>query len=204
MASVPSPRRRIDLAGGRTQRQGADRRTGLRLVALLLVVMWLSEVLDAVLPARLDELGIEPRDGDGLAGVALAPFLHVGFGHLLANTVPFAAMGAVIAFGGALRVAAVTAIVALISGLGTWLTGGAGTVHLGASGVVFGFATYLIARGVFARSLLQLAVGVVVVALFGGSLLLGLVPQAGVSWQAHLFGAVGGVAAARVLAPRRR
>ncbi len=183
-------------------RPPVDRRAGLRLVGLLVAVMWLEEVLDAVLPARLDSLGIEPRDPDGLAGIVLAPFLHVGFGHLLANTVPFAAMGAVIALSGAARVAVVTAIVALVSGVGVWLTGGAGSVHLGASGVVFGYALYLIARGVFAQSLTQLLVGIVVVALFGGSLLVGLVPTPGVSWQAHLFGAIGGVLAARLLTPQ--
>lgn len=202
-ATTPTRRQRLDLDGGSQAGRSVDRRAGLRLIGLLVAIMWAQEVLDAILPARLDDLGIEPRDPDGLPGIVLAPFLHVGFGHLLANTVPFAAMGAVIALSGVARVLSVTAIVTLVSGLGVWLTGSEGSVHLGASGVVFGFALYLIARGVFARSIMQLGVGIAVVALFGGSLLFGLVPQAGVSWQAHLFGAIGGVLAARVLARRR-
>ena len=181
------------------------RKTGLQLVGAMVVLMWVSEVVDAIAGHRLDRYGIEPRDPDGLVGVLTAPFLHVGFDHLVSNTVPFVVMGAAIALGGAVRVLAVTAIVALVSGLGTWLVAPANTVHLGASGVVFGFGTYLIFRAVFDRSLASLGVGVLVGAVWGGALLGGLLPEDGISWQAHLFGAIGGVLAARLLArPKRR
>lgn len=180
----------------------ADRRRGFLLVGALSALMWVSEIVDQVLSGRLDGLGIEPRSVDGLSGVVLAPFLHVGFGHLAANTLPFLAMGALIAFSGLRRVFAVTAIVVLVSGVGTWLIAPAGTVHLGASGVVFGYAAYLVARGLFDRRFHYLAVGVLVAFGYGTTLLFGLVPQAGISWQAHLFGAVGGVLAARVLSQR--
>jgi membrane associated rhomboid family serine protease len=86
--------------------------------------------------------------------------------------------------------------------LGTWLVAAAGTIHVGASGIVFGYATYLIARGVFDRSAKELAVGALVVLVWGGVLLGGLEPQRGISWQGHLFGAVGGVVAASLLATR--
>ena len=176
---------------------------GLLLVGVLVAAMWALEAVDAIVDHRLDRYGIEPRDGDGLVGVAAAPFLHDGFDHLAANTVPFAAMGFVIARRGALRLAAVTAVVMLVGGLGTWLVAPAGTIHIGASGVVFGFATYLLSRGVFNRDLLEIAIGVVVGVVWGGVLLGGLVPQPGISWQGHLFGAIGGVVAARLLARSR-
>jgi membrane associated rhomboid family serine protease len=112
-------------------------------------------------------------------------------------------MGFAIAFGGALRVLAVTAVVAVVAGLGTWLVAPSGTDHIGASGIVFGYATYLVSRGFFNRSVLEVAVGLVVVAVWGGALLGGLLPEEGISWQGHLFGALGGVVAARLLAPRR-
>jgi membrane associated rhomboid family serine protease len=169
-------------------------------VLCLVLVMWVVEVADALLDHRLDRYGIEPRDVDGLDGVLFAPFLHVGFGHLIANTLPFAAMGAVIALEGPLRLLAVTAIAALVGGLGTWLVAAEGTIHVGASGVVFGYATYLIARGVFNRRLGEIGIGVVLVVLWGGALLAGLEPREGISWQGHLFGAVGGVVAAAILA----
>ena len=113
-------------------------------------------------------------------------------------------MGAAIALGGLARVALVTLIVAGVSGLGTWLIASPDSVHLGASGVVFGYASYLVARGIYSRRLAELAVGVVVVAIWGVGLLQGLLPQDQISWQAHLFGAIGGVIAASLLARRRR
>jgi membrane associated rhomboid family serine protease len=134
--------------------------------------------------------------------VVAAPFLHGGFDHLVGNTVPFLLMGVVIAAQGAARVAAVTVIVALISGLGTWLIAPEHTIHIGASGIVFGYASYRISRGFFNRSALELGVGVLVVFVYGSALLGGLVPEDGVSWQGHFFGSVGGVVAARGLSTR--
>jgi membrane associated rhomboid family serine protease len=176
---------------------------GLIVVAAMAALMWVVEVIDAIDHHALDSNGIHPRDVDGLAGIVAAPFLHASWAHLIGNTIPFLAMGFVIALNGALRVAAVTAIVALVSGLGTWLIGGDHTNHIGSSGIVFGYATYLMARGIYNRHLLELAVGVVVVVLFAGALLGGLEPQQGISWQGHLFGAIGGVVAARALARDR-
>jgi membrane associated rhomboid family serine protease len=183
----------------------ADRQQALVFVAGMAGLMWVLEVFDQVFSgADLDQYGIRPHDvPDGLLGIFSAPFLHAGWGHLIGNTVPFLVMGALIALSGLVRVAAATAIVAIVGGLGVWLIAPSGTDHIGASGIVFGYAAYLIARGVFSRNLLHLAVGVFVIAIYGGTLLFGLAPQDGISWQGHLFGAVGGVVAARVLDARR-
>jgi membrane associated rhomboid family serine protease len=183
-----------------TPRRSDPRRTAIGIVIALVALMWVLEVVDVALDHRLDQYGIEPRDPDGLDGVVAAPFLHVGFGHLLANTLPFVVMGVVIAFEGPLRLVGVTAIVAIVSGLGTWLVAPENTIHLGASGVVFGYATYLIARGLFNRRAGELAIGAGVAVLWGGALLGGLEPQRGISWQGHLFGALGGLLAAWALA----
>jgi membrane associated rhomboid family serine protease len=183
------------------KRKGYGRAVQLLLAMVLL--MWGLEVVDAALDNRLDRHGIVPREAEGLDGVVAAPFLHVGFGHLIANTLPFVAMGLVIALEGVWRLAGVTAIAALVSGLGTWLIAPADSIHLGASGVVFGYATYLIARGLFNRRPMEIAIGAVVAVLWGGALMAGLEPQRGISWQGHLFGAIGGVVAARVLSERR-
>src|SRR3954466_7980220 len=106
--------------------------------------MWALEVVDTIDHHKLDQYDIEPRDGDGLIGIATAPFLHAGFGHLIGNTVPFVLLGVGIALSGLARVAATTAIVAVVGGLGTWLIAPDNTNHIGASGLVFGYATYLI------------------------------------------------------------
>jgi membrane associated rhomboid family serine protease len=171
-------------------------------VAALSALMWVVEVVDRVAGGRLDRNGIEPRELDGLDGIVWAPFLHAGFDHLIGNTIPFLLLGFAIAFSGVARVILVTAIVAVVGGLGTWLIAPGNTLHIGASGLVFGFAGYLVARGGFSRSPRQILLGVVVVVLWGATLLQGLVPETGISWQGHLFGAIGGVVAARVLSRR--
>ncbi|MDX6691106.1 MAG: hypothetical protein QOG15_2563 [Solirubrobacteraceae bacterium] len=181
-----------------------DRRLGgFQVVAGMVAIMWLSEVIDVAANHRLDRLGIEPHKPDGLIGVATAPFLHASFGHLIGNTLPFVTLGLVIAFQGAARVLAVTALVAVVSGLGAWLFGAEGTVHIGASGVVFGYATYLLARGFFNRDPMELAIAVIVAVVWGGALAGSLLPHEGISWQSHVFGAIGGVIAAQVFARKR-
>ncbi len=180
-----------------------DRIAGVQVVLALLAAMWVLEVVDVALDHRLDQYGIEPRDPDGLVGVVAAPFLHADFGHLIANTIPFVALGIIIGLQGVARVLAVTGIVLVVSGLGTWLVAPDNSIHIGASGIVFGYATYLLARGIFNRDVIEIAIGLGVAAIWGTALLGGLIPQDGISWQGHFFGAVGGVLAARVLARPR-
>ncbi|MFI7064238.1 rhomboid family intramembrane serine protease [Kribbella sp. NPDC050124] len=176
---------------------------GLKLLVLLVGLMWLSEIVDTAMNGALDQYGIISRDPEGLLGVVTAPFLHLGFGHLISNTLPLVTLGALIALSGAARLFAVTAIVTVIGGIGTWLISPPNTITIGASGLVFGFAAYLIARGIFNRRLSQVLVGVLVIMVWGSALLGGLLPQDGISWQGHLFGAVAGVLAAWILADDR-
>ena len=188
----------------RAASSGESRLDGFRVVLVMAGALWVVEIVDTVMGHRLDRYGIEPRDTDGLIGIATAPLLHAGFGHLISNTVPFLVMGLAIALRGAARVVAVTLIVMVISGLGTWIFASPGTIHIGASGVVFGYATYLLAQGFFERDLVGIAIGVVIGLIWGTALLGGLLPQPGISWQGHLFGAIGGVVAARMLSRPRR
>ena len=185
------------------EKERNPRLAGFQIVLAMVGLMWVSEIVDVIADHRLDQYGIEPREGDGLIGIVASPFLHADFGHLMSNTVPFAVMGFAIAIQGAARVLTVTAIVAVIGGLGTWLIGPDGTNHIGASGLVFGYATYLLSRGFFNRDAVELAIGLVVGAIWGSALLGGLLPREGISWQGHLFGAIGGLVAARLLARER-
>ena len=180
-------------------KQPTNREQGVLLVAAMLAVMWVLEIVDQVVGTNLDSNGIRPHDPDGLVGIATSPFLHADWGHLIGNTVPFALLGITIAVSGLARVVAATAIVAVVGGLGTWVFAGSDTNHIGASGLVFGYAAYLIARGFFSRNMLHLLIGVLVIGVYGTTLLFGVVPEQGISWQGHLFGAVGGVVAARML-----
>jgi membrane associated rhomboid family serine protease len=192
--SSPSRRRQLQLQLG-----------GLQLLAVIVIFMWVIEAINKLDGQNLDGDGaIYPRNIGRLWGIFTAPFLHVSFHHLEANTIPFVFMGVIIALEGARRLAGVTAIVIVIAGLGTWLISPGNEDIVGASGVVFGYATYLFARGLFNRSLLQLLVGGVVGIVWGGVLLASIVPHYGVSWQDHAAGAVGGVVAAALLARERK
>ncbi|WBQ01967.1 rhomboid family intramembrane serine protease [Kribbella sp. CA-293567] len=196
--SYPTPARRT-----RGVVDGARISSGLKLLVALIGLMWLSETVDTALNGELDQYGIIARDPDGLFGILTSPFLHLGFGHLISNTLPLVTLGALIAVSGALRLFSVTAIVTTIGGFGTWLISPPNTITIGASGLVFGFAAYLIARGLFNRRLGQVAIGVIVVLVWGSALLGGLLPQDGISWQGHLFGGIAGVFAAWVLSDDR-
>jgi membrane associated rhomboid family serine protease len=181
---------------------------GLVLLVAIVALMWVVEVINSLTPhgTGLDGDGaIYPRNFGHVWSIFTAPFLHFGFQHLIDNTIPFVFMGVFIALRGAGRLALVTLIVIVIGGLGTWLIAPAGTETVGASGVVFGYATYLFARGLFDRSWLEILIGVVVGFVWGGALIYSIVPHQGVSWQGHVCGAVGGVVAAVLLAsPRQR
>jgi membrane associated rhomboid family serine protease len=166
---------------------------------LFVAFLYLVELLDVLSGQRLERSGIEPRDVDGLSGIAFAPALHDDWEHLAANSVPLLVLGFLVFLSGIGRGLIVTAFVWLIGGLGTWLTGGPNSIHIGASVIVFGWLAYLIVRGLFTRNLVQLGIGLVVLVFYGG-LLWGVLPgEVGISWQGHLFGAVGGVCAAWVL-----
>jgi membrane associated rhomboid family serine protease len=180
-----------------------ETRQGIALLVGIVALMWLIEVINTLDGNRLDSDGIYPRNLEHLLGIFTAPFLHVSFAHLVDNTLPFVFMGVIIALRGAGRLALVTLIVIVIGGLGTWLVAPAHSVTVGASGVVFGYATYLLTRGVFDRSLLELLTGVVVGVVWGGALLASLVPRQQVSWQGHVCGAIAGVIAAWMLASQR-
>jgi membrane associated rhomboid family serine protease len=181
----------------------ARQREGIELLIGIVALMWVIEIINSLDGNRLGADGIYPRDFARLWGIFTSPFLHASFQHLIDNTIPFVFMGVIIALRGAARLALVTLIVIVIGGLGTWLIAPSGTDTIGASGVVFGYATYLFTRGLFDRSALELVTGIVVGAVWGAALIASIVPQHGVSWQAHVCGAIGGVVAAAVMARER-
>jgi membrane associated rhomboid family serine protease len=176
---------------------------GLRLLAVIVAVMWIVEIINTIDSNHLDRDGIYARSFSHFWGILTAPFIHASFQHLIGNTIPLVFMGLIIALRGAARLALVSAIVIVIGGLGTWLISPAGVSTVGASGLVFGYATYLLARGFFDRSLLETLVGLVVGVVWGGALLASIVPHYGVSWQGHVCGAIAGVIAAWFLRRER-
>lgn len=186
-------------------REELRRHTGRVLLppVVLVALMGMIEIIDVLLPLRLDAFGIRPRQLDGLWGVLTAPFLHLGFAHLIANSGAFLVLGVLVGLVSG-RFWTVFAGVTVLGGLGTWLVGGAGSVHVGASGVVYGFAAFLVTYGVAARRVGAALAALVVVLAYGG-LAAGVLPlHPFVSWQGHLCGAVAGVVVGLALARRTR
>ncbi len=186
-----------------TSREPAWRAAAL-LTGGFVALLWVLEIVDAATGNPLDAYGVQPRSDDGLVGVALAPMLHFGFDHLVSNTVPVLVLGFLSLATGIARGLAATAIIWLVGGLGVWVLAQPGSNHAGASVLIFGWIVYLVVRGFLNRRPTEILIGVAVFLLYSGALLGVLPGQPGVSWQGHLFGAVGGFVAARVLTTRRR
>ena len=167
-------------------------------------LLWVLEIVDATTGNPLDEYGVQPRTEDGLVGIVLAPVLHFGFDHLVSNTVPVLVLGFLTLATGIARGLAATAIIWVVGGLGVWLFAQPGSTHAGASVLIFGWIVFLVVRGFLNRHPTEILIGVAVFLLYSGALLGVLPGQPGVSWQGHLFGAIGGFLAARLLTTRVR
>lgn len=167
-------------------------------------LMWIVELVDIFIFGRkLDLYGIIPRNPIGLRGILFAPFLHGGFSHLISNTIPFLVLGWFVMLQETSDFFVVTSITMLVGGLGVWLLGAPNSVHIGASVLIFGYLGFLLFRGFFERNLPSIFLSILVGFLYGG-LVWGVLPsQPHVSWQGHLFGFIGGILAARLLAKRK-
>ena len=170
----------------------------IKFVGFVLALLWGIELVDVLMrtftPLTLDGLGIRPRSLGGLLGIPLAPLLHGGFGHLLSNTVPIAVLSVMVLLVGDFRqYFHAVALSALTAGVGSWIFGAPRTVHIGASGVVFGLVGYVIARGIASRQAKWIVLAVIVAIIYGGLLPTLLQFEAGVSWTGHAFGFVGGI-----------
>lgn len=169
----------------------------------LVAIAWVVELVDLfVFRQQLDYFGIYPRTIIGLRGILFAPFLHGGIFHLVANTVPFVTLGWLIMLRETSDFLIVSVISALVGGFGTWFLGRP-SFHIGASGVIFGFLGYLLARGWFERKPFSVAIALFVGITYG-SMIWGVLPlNRWVSWEGHLFGLLGGVVAAWLISNRQ-
>jgi membrane associated rhomboid family serine protease len=169
-------------------------RFGQALVTTLvfLTVLWAVQIINWASGNRLVSLGIHPLDFSRFWGILPAPFIHVNFSHLIANTPAVAVLLFLVALSGQKAVWASTIVTTIVAGVGVFFFGGENTVHVGASILIYGWAVFLAVRGFFTRSIPEVLLGIVVIVVYAG-LFWGILPnQPGVSWQGHLFGGVGG------------
>lgn len=187
-------------------------KTGGATILTFVALLYLIEIVDQLTGHSLDRNGIRPLESDGLLGIVFAPLLHADWAHLVANTVPALVLGFLVTLTGMARFVWATAIIWIVGGLGTWLIGNIGgcrveTNHIGASGLIFGWLTFLLVFGWLTRHWWQIVLSLVVLFFYGG-ILLGAVPVlnrcGGVSWQGHLCGALAGLLAAYWLSGAQR
>jgi membrane associated rhomboid family serine protease len=179
----------------------SELKSHIAILGVLVGLMWFVRVADSVLPGTANVYGIIPRTSIGLRGILFSPFLHGSYQHLISNTIPFIMLGWFVMLRSVKEFFTVSAIVMLASGLGVWFFGAPG-VHIGASGVIFGYFGFLLSRAYFERSALSIALSLTVGLLYG-SLIWGVLPnQLHISWEGHLFGFIGGVLAAKWLSKR--
>lgn len=167
--------------------------------------IWIVRIIDIMIPGGGSAIGhgIVPRTIYGLEGIPAAPLIHSSLSHLIANTIPFLLLGALVLLRGVFEFAFVVVTTALVAGAGTWMFGAPNTEHVGASGVVFGLFGYLLFRMWFDRRPSSVAVTLIVAILYGAAMLRSLIPEESISWSGHFFGFLAGILAARLRYPRR-
>lgn len=171
-------------------------RDNLTIAFAAVATIWGIFFLDLILPIDLRMYGIMPRTLRGLIGIPLSPLLHVNLGHLIANSgALFVLLFLSLTYNRSLTLEALIIIIFLGGGL-VWVFGAGHTVHIGASGVIFGLIGFLLLAGWFRRDFKALIISVVVFFLYGGVMFVGFIPRSHVSWTGHVFGFLAGVLAA--------
>ncbi|NCQ86978.1 MAG: rhomboid family intramembrane serine protease [Microcystis aeruginosa W13-18] len=175
------------------------------ILATFVAIFWLLEILDQFFfRGSLDIFGIIPHQVIGLRGILFAPFLHGDFSHLIANTVPFLILGWLVMLQETSDFFIVTGLTMLVGGLGVWLFATPGSIHIGASILIFGYLGFLLLRGYFQRNIPSILLSILVFLLYGGTIWGVLPSRPGISWQGHLFGFLGGVLAAKLIATEKK
>ncbi len=205
MASTQKPPRRgaWEIGAGDPATVLAEARKALFVMVGFIAVIWIVQLANWADHYQLSlTYGIRPRDAGSLPDIVTAPFLHFSWAHIEGNSGPLFIFGFLAAYRGVTKFLGVTALVILTSGLGAWLTESSHSVGAGASGLVFGYLGYILVRGIFDRHPIDLLIGAVMALCFAYQFSV-LLPQAGIGWQAHIGGLVGGILAGWLLRDRR-
>ncbi|NES05968.1 MAG: rhomboid family intramembrane serine protease [Okeania sp. SIO2F4] len=180
--------------------------TQVTILGSIIAILWIVQIINAeLLAGKLNYYGgIHPQSSMGITGIFFAPFLHGSYAHLVANIVPLITLGWLIMLRGFGDFFFVSIVTIIVSGLGIWCFGSPGSIHIGASGLIFGYFGFLLLRSLFDFSILSVIFALTAGFLYSG-LIWGILPSdPDVSWEAHLFGFLGGILAAQLLGKRKR
>lgn len=163
----------------------------LRFPALFVMLLWLIKGFEVITLFDLSALGNYPRRLYGIIGIFTSPLVHGDMNHLITNSVPILILGSLLIYFYPRASRRVIPAIYLFSGIAVWLLGRP-VYHIGASGLVYGFAFFLFFSGVFRNDMKSLVISFFIIFMYGG-IVWGLVPYLiGVSWESHLAGAVAG------------
>jgi len=196
-----SKHRAWTLGTGDAESLVAEARKALFVMVGFLAILWLVQLVNFADHYHLDTYGIRPRNLASLPYILTAPFLHVSWTHLESNSGPLFIFGFLAAYRGVVRFVGLTALVIVTSGLASWFFGPTG-LGVGASGVVFGYLGYILVRGFFDRHGIDILIGAVMALCFAYQFTV-LLPHAGIGWQDHIGGLVGGVVGGWIFRDRR-
>ncbi|MFT7450923.1 MAG: membrane associated rhomboid family serine protease [Patescibacteria group bacterium] len=176
----------------------------IRLPLYFLALIWSIHLMQYTMDWNLGYLGVYPRTLPGTKGILLAPLIHADFKHLINNSIPFFVLGSImlyfypkVAVNGFIRIY-------FFTGLMVWLIGNfffcgleyghrCNSYHIGASGVVYGLATFIMGTGIFRRNIKSIVLALIVLFYYSG-MFMGILPrEEGVSWESHLYGGIIGL-----------
>ena len=163
---------------------------------IFVFLMWLSKITELIFETDLSQLGIHPLSADGLYGIILSPFIHADFRHLINNSLPLFLLSAALFFFYSEVAMQVFLFSWILSGLFVWFAGRSAW-HIGASGMVYGLASFLFFSGIIRKYFRLVALSLLIVFLYG-SMVWGIFPglYENVSWESHMLGFFAGIALA--------
>ncbi len=177
---------------------------------IFVLIIWLVKIFEIIFKINLEVLGLTPLSWRGLPGILFSPLLHANFSHLSANTLPFFFLGGLLFYFYRSIAWKIFCLIWLTTGLWVWFFARGDSVHVGASGVVYGLASFLFLSGILRRESRLMAITLLIAFLYGG-LVWGIFPQLfphqPISWESHLMGLLAGAVLAvyyRNSGPRRK
>lgn len=174
-------------------REGIKLRRSIYYTLAFVALIWGIKIIEFTFDYNFGEFGILPRSLSGSVGIFTAPLIHGDVYHLLSNTLPITILGVGLFYFYDRIALWVVLLIYLITGFWVWVAA-RDAYHIGASGVVYGLLTFLLFSGFFRRDSSTLAISFIVLFLYGGTFLTGMIPEdTGISWESHLMGAIAGV-----------
>lgn len=162
----------------------------------VVVVMWIVKIAEHYTGSDFGEFGIMPLTAKGLIGIVMAPFIHEDFGHLLANTIPMFVSLSIIFYFYREVAFQVFFLIWLFTGAWVWSFARDDAFHIGASGLVYGYISFLFFSGMIRRNARLMAISFLVIFLYGGffwGIFPDFFPKRNISWESHLMGGIAGI-----------